>query len=126
MTRDPRPTGYDDATIEQLVRDVAGEWTMPPVRLDAPGWRSRVRSPGARRLAAVGGVFGRLGRAAGAAVSLTVVAALIAVIITRPPSEPGKSPEPSGGPTASPAANATALPKLLVNGDEPNPAEWLK
>jgi len=122
MTRDPRPTGYDDATIEQLVRDVAGEWTMPPVRLDAPGWRSRVRSPGARRLAAVGGVFGRLGRAAGAAVTLTVVAALIAVIITRPPSQPGKSPEPSGGPSASPAANATALPKLLVNGDEPNPA----
>jgi len=71
MTRDPRFPGYDDATIEQLVRDVAGEWNMPPVRLDAPGWRERVRSSRTRRLAAAGGWFGRIGQAATAAIALT-------------------------------------------------------
>ena len=124
MTRDPRSTAYDDATIGQLVRDVAGEWNMPPVRLDAPAWRERVRSPRARRLAVAGGWFGRLGQAATAAITLTVVAALVAVVLTQPRNEPGKSPEPSTGrPSASPrAGQATPLPKLLVTGDEPNPA----
>ncbi|HTK44960.1 MAG TPA: hypothetical protein VL749_06385 [Patescibacteria group bacterium] len=123
MTRDPHSAGYDDATIEQLVRDVAEEWTMPPVRLDAPGWRARVRSSRTRRLVAAEAWFGRLGQAATAAVALTVVGALVAVLITRPP-EPGKTPEPSSGsgPSASPGARATSLPKLLVTGDEPDPA----
>ena len=124
MTRDPRPTPYDDATIEQLVRDVAGEWTMPPVRLDAPSWRERIRTPRARRLAAAGGWFGRLGQAASAAVALTVAAALVAVILTRPTAEPGKTAPPASGtaPTPTPAARATALPKILVTGDEPDPS----
>lgn len=124
MTRDPRSTAYDDATIEQLVRDAAGEWTMPPVRLDAPSWRERVRSPRARRLEAAGGWFGRLGQAATAAITLTVVAALVAVVLTQPRQEPGKTPEPSSGarPSASPGAQATTLSKLLLTGDEPNPA----
>ena len=124
MTRDPRSTGYDDATIEQLVRDVAGEWTMPPVRLDAPSWRERVRSPRVRRFAAAGGWFGRLGQAATAAITLTVVAALVAVVLTQPPNQPGKSPGPTGG-APSPSAGlgqATPLPKILVTGDEPSPA----
>ena len=122
MTRDSRPTGYDDATIEQLVRDVAGEWSMPPVRLDAPGWRERVRSSRTRRLAAAGGWFGRLGQAATAAIALTVVAALVAVLITRP-LEPGKSPEPTGNrPSASAGAQATPLPKIFVPGEAPDPA----
>jgi hypothetical protein len=124
MTGDQRSTRYDDATIEHLVRDVAGEWTMPPVRLDAPSWRERVRSPRSRRLATVAGWFGRLGQAATAAVTLTVVAALVAVVLTTPRNQPGKSPEPSDGrpsPSAG-AAQSTPLPKRLVTGDDPNPA----
>jgi hypothetical protein len=121
MTRDRRSTAYDDATIEQLVRDVAGAWTMPPVRLDAPSWRDRVRGPRARRLAA-GGWFGRLGQAAAAAVTLTVVAALVAVVLTRPSTGPGKSPEPTGSrPSPTAAGQATPLPKTLLTGDEPSP-----
>ena len=96
---------------------------MPPVRLDSPGWRARVRSSRTRRLAAAGGWFGRLGQAATAAVALTVVAALVAVLITRP-LEPGKTPEPSSANGARPSAGAkaTALPKILVTGDELDPA----
>ena len=97
---------------------------MPPVRLDAPSWRERVRSPRSRSLAAAGGWFGRLGQAATAAVTLTVVAALIAVVLTKPQDQPGKSPEPSGSrpsPSAG-AAQATPLPRHLLLGDEPNPA----
>ena len=125
MTRDPRSPGYDDPTIEQLVRDVAGEWSMPPVRLDAPSWRERVRSQRARRLEAAGGWFGRLGQAATAAITLTVVAALVAVVLTQPRQEPGKTPEPSSGSrpsTSAGAAQATPLPRHLLTGDEPNPA----
>ena len=124
MTRDPRSTAYDDARIEQLVRDAAGGWTMPPVRLDAPSWRERVRSPRARRLAAAGGWFGRLGQAATAALTLTVAAALVAVVLTQPRNQPGKSPEPtnSARPGPSGAARATPLPPHLLIGDEPNPA----
>ena len=123
MTRDPRSTGYDDATIEQLVRDVAGEWSMPPVRLDAPSWRERVRSSRARRLDTAGRWFRALGQAATAAITLTVVAALVAVFLTQPRNEPGKTPEPSAGnrPSASAGARATTLPKLYVTGDEPDP-----
>jgi hypothetical protein len=126
VSRDPRAQpGYDEQTIEQLVRDVADGWTMPPVRLDAPGWRERVRGPRARRIAAAGGLFGRLGQAATAAVTLTVAAALVAVILTKPPSEPGKSPEPSGDrPTATAGGNGTPLPKVYVPADaaDPDPA----
>ena len=124
MTRDPHADAYDDAAIEQLVHDVAGSWTMPPVRLDAPTWRDRVRSPGARRLAGAGGWLGRFGQAATAAVALTVVGALIAVVLTRPQAEPGKSPQPSTSTTPRPsaAAEATPLPKILVTGDEPSPS----
>ena len=124
MTRDPGSTMYDDATIEQLVRDVAGEWTMPPVRLDTPAWRERVRSARARRLATAGGWFGRLGQAATAALALTVGAALVAVVLTRPPA-PGKTPPPSSetAPSGSPNTRATSLPKLYVGDDaEPNPS----
>ena len=123
MTGDPRVPGFDDATIEQLVRDVAGEWTMPPVRLDAPSWRERVRSPRVRRLASVGGWFRPLGQAATAAVALTVVAALVAVVLTQPP-QPGKSPEPTGSarPGASGAAQSTPLPKIQITGEIPDPA----
>ena len=131
MTQVPRPPSggdpYDDAAIGLLVRDVAEDWTIPPVRLDAPAWRDRVRGRRERRLAAARGWFGRVGQAATAAVALTVVGALIAVIITRPPTEPGKSPAPSGpsSPAATNGAQATRLPKLLVHGDPPNPTSVL-
>lgn len=126
MTRDPRTTTddpRDDAAIGQLVRDVAEGWTMPPIRLDAPSWRERVRSPRARRVASVRGFLGRAGQAATAAVALTVAGALVAVLLTRPPSLPGKSAEPSTGttPGASPAVNASPLPKLFVDGEVPAP-----
>jgi hypothetical protein len=123
MTRDPHANGYDDAAIERLVRDVASGWTMPPVRLDAPAWRDRVRNSRTRRLAVAGGWLGRLGQAATAAVVLTVVGAMIAVVLTRPPLEPGKSPQPSSSAAPSPTggAQATPLPKIRVTGSEPNP-----
>jgi hypothetical protein len=123
MTRDPNGNAYDDAAIEQLVRDVADSWTMPPVRLDTPSWRDRVRSPGARRLAAAGGWLGRFGQAATAAVALTVVGALIAVLLTHPQTEPGKTPGPSTNATSGPTrgAQATPLSRIQLNGDEPYP-----
>ena len=113
----------EDADIAQLVHDVADGWTMPPVRLDAPAWRERVRSPRARRVDAARGWLGRLGRAATAAVALTVAATIIAVVITLPP-DPGKSPAPSDGstPGATDAALATPLPKRLANGEVPAPS----
>ncbi|MEA2675046.1 MAG: hypothetical protein QOI92_2238, partial [Chloroflexota bacterium] len=120
-----RPMGtesFDDEAIGTLVRETAAGWAMPPVRLDAPSWRDRVRSPRERRAASARGWLGRLGQAGTAAIVLTVVAALVAVILTRPPSQVASSPGPStittpgatGGPVASP------LPKLVRNGDLPS------
>jgi hypothetical protein len=122
MTGDRRSTGYDDATIEQLVRDVAAGWTMPPVRLDAPGWRERVRRSRARRLTAPGSRLARLGQAATAGVALSVIGALVAVVLTGPSQQPGKSAEPSSSGRPGPTPAATPLPKLFVPGDEPNPS----
>ncbi len=132
MTRDSeRPTGrepIDDAAIEQLVRDVASGWSMPPVRLDAPSWRERVRSPRVRRLDSVRGWLVRVGQAATAAVVLTVVGALVAVLLLRPTTGPGNTPDPSDrgtGPVPTGAA-FTPLPRLLLGGgDAPNPATVL-
>ena len=116
----------EDAEIAQLVHDVADGWTMPPVRLDAPAWRERVRGPRARRVDAARGWLGRLGRAATAAVALTVAATIIAVVITLPP-DPGKSPDPSdrSTPGATDAALASPLPTLLANGDVPSPSRLI-
>ena len=120
-----RPLGtdsFDDEAIGSLVRETAASWVMPPVRLDAPSWRDRVRSPRARRVASARGWLGRLGQAGTAAIALTVVAALVAVVLTRPPSQVASTPGPStiaspgdtGGPAASP------LPKLVLNGALPS------
>lgn len=113
----------EDADIARLVHEVADRWTMPPIRLDAPTWRERVRSPRARRVVSARGWLARLGRAATAAVALTVAATLIAVVITLP-QEPGKSPAPSDGstPRTTDAAQASPLPKLVPNGDPPSPS----
>jgi hypothetical protein len=119
----------DDAAIEQLVRDAAEAWTMPPIRLDRPTWRDRVRSPRARRMAATRGWLGRVGQAATAAVALTVVAALVAIVLSSPPQGPGKSPAPSASGPVSPgpsrAATGSILPKLMVEGDLPSPTRLL-
>jgi hypothetical protein len=129
MTRDPDPAGpshpIDDDDVARLVREVAEGWVMPPVRLDQPSWRDRVRSPRERRAASVKGFFGRLGQAASAAVVLTLAAALIAVYLTGPRTDVGQSPQPSSRRTPSPsqAAAASPMPKLFVTGDLPSPAK---
>ena len=128
MTRDHDPllpASLDDEAIGLLVRDVAEGWTMPPVRLDAPGWRERVRGRRARLADSMRSSLGRAGQAAMAAVALTVVAALVAVVITRPPQQPAGSPDATASATDSPVARATPLPKLVVNGDLPQPARLL-
>ena len=99
---------------------------MPPVRLDAPSWRDRVRGPRARRLEAARGWFGRVGQAATAAIALTVVGALGAVLITRPPVSPGTTAAPTGvGSPAPSGAASTSLPKLFLEGDPPAPSTVL-
>jgi hypothetical protein len=113
----------DDDDIARIVRDVAAGWVMPPVRLDQPGWRQRVRSPRGRRANGVKGWFGRLGQAATGAVVLTVAAALVAVYLTGPafgPGKPGESSRPTPG--ASQDAAASQLPKLVTSGDLPSPS----
>jgi hypothetical protein len=131
MTRDPRPPSGveppDDARLEQLVRDVVGTWTMPPVRLDAPPWRDRVRSPGVRRLGAAQGWLTRAGQAAMAAIALTVAAALVAIVLTAPPDDAAKSPEPTEGstPGATDAPKPSRLPTLLLEGELPSPSDVL-
>ena len=119
----PEAERLDDVALGRIVREVAASWEMPPGRLDQPSWRDRVRTPGARRAAAVRGWLSRLGQAATVAVALTVVAALIAVWLTRPAPEAAKPGEPTGQATPAPSAtvSGTAMPKLLVQGDLPSP-----
>jgi hypothetical protein len=122
------PKPLDDAQLGSLIRDVASGWELPPVRLDQEGWRDRVRSPRSRRAETLSGWLGRVGRAATAAIALTVVAALVAVYLTRPPQFTGTapasaSPAPSGStrrPSAEPSP--TPLPKLFVAGSLPRPS----
>jgi len=128
MTRDERTAHpIDDDDVARLVREVAAGWVMPPVRLDQPGWRERIRSPRARRTAGATGLLGRLGQAGAAAVALTIAATLAAVYLTgRPGPEAGKSNPPSTSPTdhsvvAPPGPEATPLPKLYLLGTSPAP-----
>jgi hypothetical protein len=116
-----------DAEIAELVHDAADSWTMPPVRLDAPAWRERVRTPRARRAAAMRGWLAPFGRAATGAIALSVAGALIAILLTSRVPGPGQSPEASDGtsPRATDVARPTPLPKLLANGDLPSPSEIL-
>ncbi|HET7181225.1 MAG TPA: hypothetical protein VFI15_03235 [Candidatus Limnocylindrales bacterium] len=128
MTRNPRatrPASLDDDAIGLLVRDAADGWHMPPVRLDAPSWRDRVRGRRARMLDAARLGLGRAGRAATVAVALTVIGALAAVVITRPlqpAGTPAASPGESGGQSG---ADPTPLPKLVLHGDLPFPSHVL-
>lgn len=116
----------DDVALGAIVRDVAASWEMPPVRLDQPSWRDRVRTPRDRRAAAARGWLSRVGQAATAAVALTVGAALVAVWLTRPP-EAAKPGEPTGQATPAPTTGVswTAMPKLLVEGDLPSPTKLI-
>lgn len=121
------PSPLDDAEVQKIVRSVAETWSMPPVRLDQPTWRDRVRTPRARRLAGLRVGMGRIGRAAVAAVTLSVGAALLGVLLTRPLSPSAReSQAPTGnGPTASPRPVPSQLPKLLVNGEVPTPSQLI-
>jgi len=130
------PPPADDIELGRLVHDVADGWSMPPVRIDEPGWRERVRTPRAKRVAATQGLARRLGRAAGAAVALTVGAALLGVYLTRPLGPAGPTQRPgttalTGTPSPRPSrvaasqAPASQLPKLVVNGDLPAPSQLI-
>jgi len=119
MTREPHP--IDDDDVARLVRDVAADWTMPPVRLDQPAWRDRVRSGRARRAANVQGWLTRLGQAATGAVVLTVAGALIAVYLTGA-GKPQASTGPTASPGSSPAPASSQLPQLFLAGDLPSPS----
>ncbi|HEX2625451.1 MAG TPA: hypothetical protein VHL56_00935 [Candidatus Limnocylindrales bacterium] len=122
-TRPPRRASLDDEAIGLLVRDVVGDWSMPAVRLDAPSWRDRVRGPRTRLMHTARLGLGRAGRAATAALALTVVAALAAVVITHPPAQPGASPNPTGQSSGQPPAGlASPLPRVILGaGDLPFP-----
>ena len=126
MTTPPRPSDpLDDDVLGGLIRDTASGWVMPPVRLDGPGWRERVRSPRARRMAGLRGTFGRLGQAAGAAVALTIGAALLGVWLSGPRDAGKPSPSPAGRSPGPGAVAASPLPKLYVAGTLPSPSRLL-
>ena len=122
-TRPPGPASLDDDAIGLLVRDVVGDWSMPAVRLDAPSWRDRVRGPRKRLMHTARLGLGRAGRAATAALALTVIAALAAVVITHPPAQPGASPNPTGQSSGQPSTGlASPLPRVILGaGDLPFP-----
>lgn len=108
-SQDPHRAGsptLDDAELGRIVRGVVDGWSMPPVRLDQPAWRDRVRSPRARRAAAVEAWAGRIGRAAAAALVLTIGAAMLGVWLTRPlgPASETARPTATDGAAASPGA----------------------
>lgn len=127
----PQPASsptLDDAEIGRLVHTIVDGWSMPPVRLDQPGWRERVRSPRARRAAAVESWTGRLGRAAAAALVLTVGAAMLGVWLTRPlgpaseTARPSATDRASSSPGLGPDPGPSQLPKLVIDGDLPSPS----
>lgn len=127
MTRDEtgsdqaRPRSDDDRLAE-LVRVTAGDWTMPPQRLDRATWRDRVAGSGARRQRRR---LPRLAIPLVAAVAVAIALAFTAVWLdgTRPSAITGSSPGPTGGTgTAQPTASD---PKVVVNGALPEPANVL-
>lgn len=109
----------DDDQLGALVRDVAGDWRMPPQRLDQPTWRDRTRNgPRHRRPWPV-----RLAGPATAAVAATVILAVAAVWLTAPRGNHatvGQTPSasPTSGASSGPAS--TPLPKLVLNGELPS------
>jgi hypothetical protein len=124
MTADRPPEPIDDDAIARLVRDAAGAWTMPPVRLDGGSWRDRVRSPRTRRIAALRTGLERLAQAAAAAVALTVGAALLGVWLTTPRDAGKPSATPGHSPNSRPSqVAASPLPKLFLAGDLPQPSQ---
>jgi hypothetical protein len=123
--RSTPPASLDDDAIGLLVRDAAADWHMPPIRLDAPSWRDRIRGRRARTIEATRIGLGRAGRAATAAVALTVIGALAAVVITRP-LQPAGTPGATAGESGAPSGPApTPLPNLVLNGELPFPSHVL-
>jgi hypothetical protein len=129
----PAPTDrtpLDDSALAVLVRDVAGEWSLPPQRLDVLTWRERVGrgyrpSNGGSGLRWTRRLFGAAAVAVVAAISLLFAAVwLPAQRADR--ATVGSSPSPGGSPTPGPsgsAALAVSPPPLLVrNGDLPTPS----
>ena len=126
----------DDAALAALVRDVAGDWHLPPQRLDEVTWRDRVgRGHGSQ---AGGGGSGvrwtrRFFGAAAIAVVATISLSFAAVWLTAPRNDqgavgPSGSPSPShgaasSGPSVSAAPAASPLPKLVLNGDPVAPGK---
>jgi hypothetical protein len=128
----PDRAPLDDAALAALVRDVADEWSMPPQRLDGLTWRDQVR---AGRHAGHGGSglrWTRRMRGAAAVAAVIVVSASVSgVAIWRAASRDdhdsaAASASPAGSPASvssdSPTPTASALPKLLRNGDLPTPS----
>jgi len=130
VTTVPPADPLDDDALGALVRSAASEWAMPPVRLEAPSWRERVRTPRARRIAGLRGLAGRVGQAAGAAIVLTISAALLGVWLSTPHNVGKPSPVPGSHVPASQAPRSTdvaasPLPKLFVQGEPPSPSRIL-
>ena len=129
----PTPTDrapLDDAELAVLVRDVAGEWSLPPQRLDVLTWRERVgrghrSSNGGPGLRWTRRLFGAAAVAVVAAISL-LFAAVWLPAQRGDRATVGSSPSPGGsstpGPTGSAAPAASPLPKLVRNGDLPTPS----
>jgi hypothetical protein len=118
-------TEIDDAQLSQLVHDTADTWTMPPVRLDQPGWRERVRTPRRRGAAGIYALLRRFAGAATVAVVLTAVVAVVAVLVpprANGPVGPGSpaTPTPIGPPTTASPGRPSPLPPLLLEGDLPS------
>jgi hypothetical protein len=119
-----RRTALDDNQLAELLAEVVAGWSIPPIRLDAPSWRDRVRTPRARRLADGGAWLLKVGRAGSAALALSVAGAMFAVLLTRSTSAPGFGGAPSASfDPRSGSAGASLLPTLLVHGDLPRPSE---
>jgi hypothetical protein len=129
----PTPTDralLDDAALAVLVRDVAGEWSMPPQRLDVHTWRERV---GHGHGSANSGSGARWTRRLFGAAAVAVVAAisLLFAVVWLPAQRGdrgtvGSSPSPAGSsnpvPSGSAAPAASPMPKLVRNGDLPTPS----
>src|SRR6476620_8882191 len=109
MTDAQRPANsdLDDEHIGRLVRDVADDWTRPPVRLDQPTWRDRVRPDGRSGAPLMRGWFDRSVRAAGLAVALVVVVAIVGVFLASPPRGGAVVP---GAPSANTSTTPTGAP----------------
>ena len=142
MDRDLTPSdgpadSPDDARLGELVKAVAGDWTVPPQRLGQPTWRDRVETD--RRGSGSEGRrwFWRVAGAGVTALVATVVLSVVAVYLTGPrpdqgglgasasPSDgtaPSRPPTGSASPVTSPPPELlhVPLPALFRDGELPS------